>query len=167
MLKFLKPLMICPQCKCELLWTVTSENVNHIIEATIECSSCNEKYFIEVSVACFLIGYDKPNDNWQKGDDYLSKCFSEHPEIKDELLDTPVDKLNAADLYTRASLSKGINDEEAEILEKLGYEKAYTEQYKNAIQSQFDYVIRQLTHKQGFVVDIASGSCTLVDKLLE
>lgn len=168
MLKFLKPLVICPQCKGELLWTVTSENVNHITDATMECSCCHEKYFIEDSVACFLIGYDMTNDNWQKGDDYLSKFFSEHPEIKDKLLETPIEKLNAADIYTRASLLKEMNDnEEAERLGKLGYEKAYTEQYKNAIQSQFDYVLQQLKHTQGFVVDIASGSCTLVDKLLE
>jgi uncharacterized protein YbaR (Trm112 family) len=168
MLKFLKPLMICPLCKGELIWTVTSENVNHITEAKIECSSCHEKYFIEDSVACFLIGYDKSNDNWQIGDDYLSIFFSEHPEIKYKLLKTPVEKLNAADLYTRASLLKEMNDnEEAERLGKLGYEKAYTEQYKNAIQSQIDYVLQQLKHTKGFVVDIASGSCTLVDKLLE
>jgi uncharacterized protein YbaR (Trm112 family) len=53
------PLLVCPDCKSELIWDIKEENETHIINAEIQCGSCKKVYFIEDSVACFLSDDDK------------------------------------------------------------------------------------------------------------
>jgi len=164
--KYLKDLIVCPICKKELIWNVISEDDVHVINAKVDCPSCHKEYFIKDKIACFLADYKADDDNWQRGDDYLTNYFKDNPQIKDELLQAPVETLNAADLYTRASLEKiQGNEEEALRLSALGYEKAYTPESQNATRSQLAFVVKQFVNKSGFILDIASGAERLVSQL--
>lgn len=164
--KYLHHLLICPNCKHDLKWDISCEDNVHIIDAKIICPACNKNYFISDRIACFLVDFNDTEDNWQRGDDCLTKYFIDNPCVKDELLNSLIDSLNAADLNARAIVVKRQgNIEEAAMLNKLGYEKAYTQQTQKAIQSQLDFVSQQFAGKNGFIVDIASGTGRLVDIL--
>lgn len=114
------------------------------------------------------MNYVEKDDNWQKGDAFLEQYFLNKPEAKHKLLHTPYELLNAADLYALASLIQCQGDEilSAKISD-MAYKKAYTKEYQQALENQLGYMENALKSCDGFAVDIASGTGTLVDRLLK
>lgn len=166
--RYLKELLLCPRCKHDLQWDTFKEDDVHIIDADAGCAACGEAYFVKDGVGCFLLDCDKNEDNWQKGDAFLERYFQDMPEAKAALLLTPPDWLNAADLYALASLLQSQGDEAgADKISKIAFQKTYTPEYRQALERQLNFISKEINVCNGFVLDIASGTGALVEKLLK
>lgn len=168
MFKFLQDKLICPLCHGELTWNVLEENQINIIEAHITCTSCGKEYSVKDQIANFLTENEVEDDTWQTGENYLDKLFKENPDLKERLMTAPLEEISAADMYVRADILKkeGL-EKEAEELRGIAAKNAYTKESQDAGQEQFKYVVSLLKDEKQFVLDIASGYCTLVKEILQ
>ncbi len=168
MFKFLKKMLICPHCNNKLLWNVLKENMDKIINADIKCSSCGKEYYVEEGIGNFLVDDIKDKDLWEKQENYLDKLFKGNLELKKQLMSAELEEMSAADMYIKSDILKELGqDKEANELYNFAFNRAYTEESIAATNQQIEYLINMLKEKEvEFIVDIASGSCTLVKEIL-
>ena len=168
MFNFLKEILICPECHGELIWDITNENNIHIIEAKVKCDNCAKIYAVKNGVGRFVDYEDNSDDSWQTIDNWLKNFTAENPEIKEKLMTTDIEKLNAADIMIRSMINKVEgNHDEAEKLNKICNQKAYKEETIKAGQAQLGYIVNALKNEKDFILDVASGRGVLVSKFLE
>jgi len=90
-----------------------------------------------------------------------------HPELERQLLETPLDALAPADQLFRAlALEARGNYGDARIVEATAHKGLYTPEYAACWNRQVDYVVERLSTTNGPIVDLASGRCYLVEKLV-
>ncbi len=168
MFKFLKERLVCPQCYNELVWDVLKDNEIKIIKANIKCSSCGKEYFIQEGIGNFLVENVNQKDLWEKQESYFDKLFKANQKLKEKLMSAELDEMSAADLYIKSDILKEMGqDKKAKELNDIAYQRAYTEGYIAATEKQFKYLVNLLKKDdEQFVVDIASGPCTLVKRIL-
>lgn len=167
MFSYLVEMLECPQCHGDLKWVLKKKQGRHIIDASVKCVCCNTQYYIRDGIGNFLLT-GNTNDNWKEGEDFFTTYFSEYPEVAELLMNTPVDNMNAADLNVRAELLRLQGRiEEAKYISEKAASKTYTPEYTHGMDNQLDYIVNYLKQGTSPVVDIASGRCTLVEKLLE
>lgn len=168
MFYFLKEILICPECHESLIWKISDGNASHIIEAEIKCSNCSKIYAVKNGMGCFVEYKETSGDDWQEGENRLMKLIAENPEIKEKIMITDIKEMNAADIMVRSMLCQmDGNTSEAERLFEIWSKKAYKEETLKASRAQIEYIVNYLKHKKDFVLDVASGSGTLVKELLE
>ena len=168
MFKYLKEMLICPKCHGELLWEITDENDVHIIEAKIKCQSCNKIYAIKNSVGCFVEYTKSSDDGWLNTENWLNNLLAENPGIREKLMTTDIEEMNAADIMVRGIICrKEGNIAEATRLSEISMKKRYKEEQTKAIFGQLDYVVNSLKDEKSIILDVASGQGGIVQKLLE
>jgi hypothetical protein len=137
-------------------------------DADARCSGCGAVYPVREGVGIFLTPDLPRNDLWEQVDSQLENHLQKHPDQEKKLLETPRDQLSPTDLHFRTMLLEERDDygggKEAEI---LANQKLYTEAYNAFWEKQFKYVIDQIRNLDGPVIDLASGRCYLVERVLE
>ena len=168
MFNFLKEILICPECYGELLWEITDKNDIHIIEAEIKCGDCGKTYSVKNSVGRFVEYEGNSDDSWQKAENWLKNLVAEKPVIREKLMTTDIEKMNATDIMIRMMINQiEGNHDEAERLRKICNQKAYKAESLKAGQDQIQYIVNALKKEKDFILDVASGQGTLVSKFLE
>jgi hypothetical protein len=100
-------------------------------------------------------------------DSGVIQYLSEHPELERQLMEVPLVTLAPADQFFRALVLEDRGKyHEAQITEDLANKDLYTQDYLNCWNSQMDYVIERLAETDGPIVDMASGRCYFVEKIV-
>jgi uncharacterized protein YbaR (Trm112 family) len=163
---YLIDMLECPACHGELQWKIDERAEQRIITAEATCQTCAAIYPVREGIGLFLTPDLSRNDLWEQMDSGLVRYLREHPELERQLLDSPLEKLNATDQFFRALVLEAQgNYREARTVEETAMRGLYTPEYLACWTSQFDYVIAQLSASSGPIVDLASGRCYLVEIL--
>lgn len=167
MLETIKNMLQCPSCSGDLEWThIKKRDENFIVEASIECLQCHGQYAVDNEIAYFLTNLDR-NDLWKKAESGITKYLNDNPDIKDELMTTPIQSLHPTDLFFRASLiEEQGNYAESEQLFEIAEKKIYTKEYIECSKKQIDFIKDLEIPQDDIILDIASGKGYLVFKLL-
>jgi len=168
MFNFLKDILICPECHGELLWEITDENNTNVIEAEAKCCDCKKIYPVKNGIGCFVQYENDSDDNWARGENWLKNLIADNPDIREKIMNTAIDEMNAADIMIKSMICKiEGNHSEATALNKIWRKKAYKEESSAASSAQIEYIVNSLKDEKDFILDIASGSGRLVSEFLE
>lgn len=164
---YLVDMLACPACHGGLEWYITERDGNRIQTGEARCTVCAAGYPIRDGIGVFLLPDLPRNDLWEQADSELAQYFREHPNLERQLMESALDALSPADQFYRAQLleeqGRYAEAREVENLANLGL---YTSEYMACWDSQMDYVTKQLSTSEGSVVDLASGRCYLVERLV-
>ena len=164
---YLLEMLECPACHGKLDWTITKEGNKRVEEGIGRCSVCDAVYPVRDGIGLFLTPDLPRNDLWEQMDSGLIQFFKENPELERRLMDSPVETLNPADLFFRSEIIESRGDfQEAKELEEKANSRLYTKEYMSCWNSQQEYLIEELSKANGPIVDIASGKCYLVEKMV-
>jgi len=164
---YLIEMLECPACHNKLEWTIIERSRDRIEMAEAHCSACNAVYPVREGIGLFLTPDLPRNDMWEQVDGGVIKHIREHPEIERELMEVPLDTLAPADQFFRALVLEDRGKfHESQIVEESANKDLYTQEYINCWNSQMDYVIERLSETDGPIVDLASGRCYLVEKVV-
>ena len=106
-------------------------------------------------------------DTWAEAESALSRHLRENPEIERALLHSPLDGLNGADLFLRASVVEERSGfTAARKTYELADEKTYEPEVRAARDAMLDRVAELVRDGEGTVVDVATGRGTLLERLL-
>lgn len=167
MKKFILEMLECPICHQQLEWRIEIETEDEVEQAEAQCSGCKANYPVMDGIGIFLPPDLPRNDLWEQVDSQLAIYLKSHPEDEKKLMNTSVENLSPTDQYFRALvLDERGEYEEGKIIEELANENMYTSEYKTCWDSQVDYVIDRLKPGEGPIVDLASGRCYLVEKIV-
>lgn len=161
---YLTEMLVCPACREELSWTLDKRTGDRLEEGLAQCSGCGADYPIREGIGLFLTPDLRREDLWEQMDSHLIRYLNQHPETLDQLLQTPVEEMAAADLFFRTIVleERGLF-EQAQVSAALAEEGMYTKEYRQCSQSQLDFIVGQLSAVGGPIVDIASGRGNLVE----
>lgn len=167
MKKYLVEMLECPICHHQLNWQIEIEKEDQIEQAEAYCSSCDAMYPVIDGIGIFLTPDLPRKDLWGEVDSQLSLYLKSHPEHEKKLMGGPAEDLSPTDQQFRALvLDDRGNYEEGKKVEELAHKSMYTSEYKDCWDSQIDYVLGSLGEFDGPIVDLASGRCYLVEKLV-
>jgi hypothetical protein len=106
-------------------------------------------------------------DTWAEAESALSRHLRENPAIEQTLLHSPLDNLNGADLFLRASVveerSGSAAAREAYV---LADERTYEPEVRAARDAMLDRVVELVRDGEGTIADVATGRGTLLERLL-
>jgi len=157
----------CPVCHNKLEWSIIEQNGDRIEAAEARCSACNAAYPVRDGIGLFLTPELPRNDMWNEVDSGVIQHLREHPELERQLMEVPLDTLAPADQFFRALvLEERGKYHEAQMVEDSANKNLYEAEYTNCWNSQMDYVIERLSGVDGSIVDLASGRCYLVEKMV-
>jgi ubiquinone/menaquinone biosynthesis C-methylase UbiE/uncharacterized protein YbaR (Trm112 family) len=167
MQEYLIGFLECPSCHGSLNWKIIQRIGKRIEEAEIKCNSCSANYHVHKSIGVFLAGEIERNDLWKKADSGLIKYLKSNPDVKQELMNTPINELTPADQFFRAMVleEQGLYIEAKEI-ERIANSGLYSGQYQFCWQKQIDYILVRLADNISPVLDIASGRGYLLEKMV-
>jgi len=164
---YLIEMLECPACHGKLEWNIIKQDENRIEAAEAHCEACTATYPVRDGIGLFPTPELSRNDLWEQGDTWLFQHLRKHPEIERQLMETPLDALAPADQLFRADvLEERGNYIEARIIEDSAKRALYTPEYRDCMNSQLDYVVEWLSTTDGPIVDLASGRCGLVERLV-
>ena len=109
------------------------------------------------------------DDTWAEAESALSRHLRENPEIECALLHSPLDGLNGADLFLRASVVEERSGfDAAREAYELADERTYEQEVRSARDAMLDRVVELVRagDGDGTVVDVATGRGTLLERLL-
>jgi uncharacterized protein YbaR (Trm112 family) len=160
-------LLECPACHGTLEWEVSDGSQSRIEAGAATCRECPAVYPIGDGIGLFLLPDPQRRDLWQEVDNRLLQYLQEHPNVRRELMETPLEELGPADLFYRALVLEAQGEfKQARELEDLATAGIYTEEYRACLRSQMEYVIEQLAGTEAPIVDLASGRGSLVERML-
>lgn len=167
MKKYVLDMLECPVCHHQLEWQIASKSQDRIEQAEAICSGCEAMYPVRDGIGIFLTPDLSRNDTWEQVDSQVILYLKDHPDIEKQLMDGPVEKLSPTDQQFRAMvLDERGQFAEGKKTEELANTNLYTSEYMAAWNSQFEYVIENLSAISGSIVDLASGRCYLVEKIV-
>jgi len=107
----------------------------------------------------------KRNDLWGQVDNGLEQFFKQNPELEKSLMDVPLEPVNQ---HYRGSvhLSRG-ETEAAQVAFDIANKGLYSENTIQCLNSQMNFLINEVSQYEGPIVDLASGACGLVSKMLK
>jgi uncharacterized protein YbaR (Trm112 family) len=165
---YLVEMLECPACHGSLSWDVSHQEGDRILTALAECKICNAEYPVREGIGVFLTSDLPRNDYWEESEQYVSQMLSEHPEIETQLMEVPLSELGSADRFIRCMVHEERKEwDSAQEAFDAAMPGLYTEEYRACVKSQIDYVLKFLSNDRGPIVDLASGRCRLVKKLIE
>lgn len=166
MQEFLVDWLECPACRSPLDWKIRKHNLGDIEQAIATCRNCGSRFCIEEGIGIFLTGWLERNDLWQQADSELKRYLDGHPTIKKELLQTPLSHLSPVDQFFRHMILEEEGQfEESRQAAEIAMQGLYRKEYRQAWNSQVEYVLQAANSQQGPVIDLASGKGYLVEKL--
>ena len=164
---YLVDMLECPACHGDLDWIISEKTKTRIGTAEAHCKTCDAAYPVREGIGLFLTPDLPRNDLWEQMQSGLSLHLQENPKLERQLMEPSLDSLAPADRFFRAlECEERGNYSEAQIAEHSANKDLYTPAYLNCWNSQMDYVIEQLSVGDGPIVDLASGRCYLVEKML-
>lgn len=165
--KYLVELLECPECQGELDWSITEQTAERIVTAEVQCTVCSAVYSIRNEIGIFLTEELERNDLWEQVAG-LEQYLEQNPEIEEKLMDVPLDTLGPVDQHYRGRLHKARGEIEAgdEAL-SLSHKAMFSAETNRCIDSQMDFVINEVSQSGRPIVDIASGECGLVERMLQ
>ena len=168
MQKYLIEILECPKCNGKLDWNITEESQDRIEVAEACCKDCSSTYPIRDGIGVFLTTDLKRNDLWEQVNSRLDQLLRQHPEIKKKLMDVPLDTLGAVDQHYRGDvhLSRG-EREAATDAYSLAQKGLYSAETIRCWDNQMDYLINEVSKSDSPIVDLASGKCGLVKRMLK
>ena len=157
----------CPVCHHHLRWQIESVQNNHIEHAEAYCSECGAMYPVTDGIGIFLTPDLPRNDMWEQADSQVVLFLNDHPDIEKKLMDRPVELLSPTDQQFRAMvLDERGRFAEGKQVEELASKNLYTPEYLACWKSQIEYTLEKLSSFDGPIVDLASGRCYLVEKIV-
>lgn len=164
-------LLVCPSCNGKLYWHIERKKESQIIEGSSSCKNCKAVYPIRDAIGIFLTPDLPREDLWAQINNNFTQYIQKHPDIRQKLLRSTLDELNPADQFFRGMLLENIEAfDEAEKIFKHLNPKLYTSEYLKCYESQLNHtidIIKGLDDTKSPIVDIASGRCYLIEKLIE
>ena len=164
---YLAEMLECPACHGSLSWDVSHQQGDRILTGVARCSRCDAEYPIREEIGVFLTPDLPRNDLWEESELYVSQMLSEHPKIEAQLMEVPLSELGPADRFIR-----GMVHEERKQWDQArqAFDSArpglYTNEYLACEKSQIDYVLECLGNGSDPIIDLASGRCHLVERLI-
>jgi uncharacterized protein YbaR (Trm112 family) len=163
----LQELLVCPACHGNLEWEVQDAAAGQIETAAADCQACGAAYFVRQGIGIFLTPDLPREDMWAQAASGLQTYLAQNPHIRCQLMDTPADTLTPADRFFRAQV---LEDNgafvEARALRASALPHLYTPGYLACHESQYQYVLARLAEGSGPILDLASGLCGLVKRIL-
>ncbi len=156
----------CPDCYGTLEWNINESVDDRILEAAASCEACSASYSVREGIGIFLTPDLPRNDLWENVDNRLFEFLEIHPEIEKALMENPLETLSPVDQHYRGVIleQKGKYDEAEEVYRKAK-EGLYTPDSIRCLESQLDYVIEKLAETDEPVVDLASGTGMLANRI--
>jgi uncharacterized protein YbaR (Trm112 family) len=166
--QFLIGLLECPQCHRSLNWRIDEQASDRIQRAEAQCRGCAAVYPIRDGIGIFLTPDLPRNDLWEQVESQLTIYLRENPDLERQLMGTPLEELSPTDQHFRALVLEERGDfSGAREAEALANRNLYTLAYSECWASQVEHTLAALEALDGPVVDLASGRCYLVEKIVE
>jgi len=166
MQKYLIEILECPKCHGELDWKITEQTTDRVVTAEVQCTACSAVYSIQNEIGIFLTEELQRNDLWEQVA-RLEQYLEQNPGLEEKLMDVPLDTLGPVDQYFRGSLHKARGESEAaRAAFSKSHKAVYSAETNRCIDSQMDCVINEVSQSDKLIVDIASGECELVKRML-
>lgn len=167
MQKYLAEYLCCPKCHGCLEWNVTDQSDKRITSAEVRCRDCSGAYYVEEGIGVFLTGELDRNDLWKKVDTGLEEYLSQNPEIESKLMDVELDALSPVDQHYRGVIHENRDEMEAALAAySISREALHSGDTMRTIHDQLDHAVEAISDTDVPVVDLASGECTLVRRIL-
>ncbi len=168
MQKYLVEMLECPKCHGKLDWNITEQSHDRIEVAEACCQSCSSTYPVRDGIGVFLTTDLKRNDLWEQVDNRLDQLLKQSPEIEKKLMDVPLDTLGPVDQHYRGRVHKSRGDvEAANAAYSISKKGLYSADTIRCWDNQMDYLINEVSKSKGLIVDLASGDCILVRRMLK
>lgn len=168
MQKYLLTILECPKCHGKLEWDITDQSEDQIEAAEACCQDCSSTYPVRDGIAVFLATDLKRNDLWEQVDNRLDQMLKQYPEIEKRLMDVPLDTLGPVDQWFRGDVHQSRGDvEAAKSAHSVSYKGLHSAETIRCVENQMDYLINEISQFTGPIVDLASGSCGLVRRMLK
>jgi len=166
--EYLIDMLCCPVCHDELAWTVEERLGDHIEVGVAACDRCDASYPIRDGIGLFLTDELDREDLWEEVDSAMAKHLRDHPDLESQLMDVPLEALGPADQLFRAMVLEERGDfSGAELAEDMAHKGLYTPDYLRCWGTQVEVLINNVKDTEHPIVDLASGRCYLVEKLIE
>jgi ubiquinone/menaquinone biosynthesis C-methylase UbiE/uncharacterized protein YbaR (Trm112 family) len=157
----------CPNCHGGLDWDISEQSGDRIEAAEACCHDCSAAYPVRDGIGVFLTGDLKRNDLWEQADTGLEQFLKQNPVLEQMLMDVPLETLSPVDQHYRGVILEDRGDADAaKAAFDIASKGLYSEETIRCMNSQLDYVIDKLSDTDGPVIDIASGKCALVRRIL-
>jgi len=167
MQKYLIEILECPKCHGELYWKINEQTIDRVISAEVQCTSCSAVYSIQNEIGIFLTEGLPRNDLWEQVAQ-LEQYLKQNPGLEKKLMDVPIDTLGPVDQHYRGRLHKARGEiEAANEAFSLSHKAMFSEETNRCIDSQMDFVLDGVSQYEGPIVDLASGECELVKRILK
>jgi uncharacterized protein YbaR (Trm112 family) len=167
MKKHVLEMLECPICHHQLNWQISSESQDRIEQAEAHCSGCEAIYPVRDGIGIFLTPNLFRNDTWEQVDSQVVLYLRDHSAIERQLMEDSAEKLSPTDQQFRAMvLDERGQFVEGKKTEELANKNLYTSEYLAAWNSQIEYTLESLDALSGSIVDLASGRCYLVEKII-
>jgi uncharacterized protein YbaR (Trm112 family) len=165
--KYLVEMLECPECHDSLDWAVTEQSADRIVSAQARCHGCSGVYFVKGGVGVFLASGLTRKDMWKQVDTGLESLLSQHPELEESLMGVPLDTLSPVDQHYRGVILENRGDVEAANIAYASSRKAmYSADTIRCMHRQMDCLLEEVSRSDGPIVDLASGECILVRRML-
>ena len=167
MQKYLLPILECPKCHGKLDWNITEQSQDRIEAAEACCQDCSSKYPVRDGIGVFLTTDLERNDLWEQVD-RLDQILKQNPELEKRLMDVPLETLGPVDQWFRGDVHLIRGDaEEAKAAHSISYKGLNSAETIRCTENQIEYVINEVSQSKAPIVDLASGTCGLVRKMLK
>lgn len=168
MQKYLVEMLECPKCHGKLDWNIAEQLHDRIEVADACCQSCSSTYPVRDGIGVFLTKDLERNDLWEQVDNRLDHLLKQHPELDNRLMDVPLDTLGPVDQHYRADVHKSRGDiEAANAAYSISKKGLYSADTIRCWDNQMDYLINDVSQSKNPIVDLASGDCILVRRILK
>ena len=165
--RYLLEMLECPNCHGSLDWDISEQSRDRIEVAEAYCQDCSSTYPVRDGIGVFLTTDLKRNDLWEQVDNGLEQYLKQNPVLEQMLMDVPLETLSPVDQHYRGVILEDRGDTEAaQVAFDIAKKGLYSEDTIRCMRSQLDYLIDILSNTDEPIIDIASGKCALVKKIL-
>jgi SAM-dependent methyltransferase len=105
-------------------------------------------------------------DAWAEAESALSAFLHEHEDVERALLDSPLESLNGADAYLRATVLEERGSDATDAFARSDVE-CYGPEFRAARDAALEHVVELVRSGEGLVVDVATGRGRLLSLLAE
>jgi len=167
MQKYLVEILECPKCHGKLEWNITEQSRERIEFAEACCQDCSITYPVRDGIGVFLTSNLTRNDLWEQVDNRLGQYLKQNPELEKRLMDVPLDALGPVDQYYRGKVHESRGDiEAANAAYSISRKAMFSANTIRCVDDRMDYLINEVSKSDSPIVDLASGECGLVRRML-